>query len=105
MSTKFALYARTRSFGVTGTYRTNAGVLKDLLALKKHDDEDVILWGTVYCYTTTDGLVSQVRWKDQAFVIMMSTLFSGREAKTERLRKRLKETSSKAKTSRVPFKG
>ncbi|CZT13758.1 uncharacterized protein RCO7_07121 [Rhynchosporium graminicola] len=105
MSTKFALYARTRSFGVTGTCRTNAGVLKDLLALKKHDDEDVIPWGTVYCYTTTDGLVSQVRWKDQAFVIMMSTLFSGREAKTKRLRKRPKETSSKAKTSRVPFKG
>ncbi|CZT44247.1 uncharacterized protein RSE6_04384 [Rhynchosporium secalis] len=105
ISTKFALYARTRSFGVTGTCRINAGIIKDLLALKKHDDKDVIPWGIVYCYTTTDGLVSQVGWKDQAFVIMISTLFSGYKAKTERLRKRPKETSSKAKTSRAPFQG
>ncbi|CZS92483.1 uncharacterized protein RAG0_03071 [Rhynchosporium agropyri] len=85
--------------------RTNTGVIQELLDLKKHDEKDTIPWVTVYCYTTFDGLVSQVGWKDQAFVLMMSTLFSGHESKRERLRKRLKETSSKAKTSREPFKG
>ncbi|PMD62434.1 uncharacterized protein K444DRAFT_509449, partial [Hyaloscypha bicolor E] len=43
-----------------------------------------------------------VRWKDQAFVLMMSSFMSGDE-RVLRLRKRPKETSSKAKTARVPF--
>jgi hypothetical protein len=43
-----------------------------------------------------------VGWKDQAFVLMMSSVLSGDE-QVVRLRKRPKETSSKAKTSRVPF--
>jgi hypothetical protein len=41
-------------------------------------------------------------WKDQAFVLMMCSVLSSDE-RVVRLRKRPKETSSKAKTSRVPF--
>ena len=41
-------------------------------------------------------------WKDQAFVLMMSSFMSGDE-RVLRLRKRPKETSSKAKTARKPF--
>jgi hypothetical protein len=43
-----------------------------------------------------------VRWKDQAFILMMSSFMSG-DKRILRLRKRPKETSSKAKTVRVPF--
>jgi hypothetical protein len=46
--------------------------------------------------------VCHVGWKDQAFVLMMSSIMSGDE-RVERLRKRPKETSSKAKTARKPF--
>jgi hypothetical protein len=46
--------------------------------------------------------VYYVRWKDQAFVLIMSSFISGNE-RVLRLRKRPKETSSKAKTVRVPF--
>ncbi len=42
-------------------------------------------------------------WKDQAFVLMISSVLSGDEM-VVRLRRRPKETSSKAKTSRVPFR-
>jgi hypothetical protein len=51
---------------------------------------------------TESGKVCQVRWKDQAFVLMMSSCMSG-DQKVLRSRKRPKETSSKAKTSRAPF--
>ena len=43
-----------------------------------------------------------IRWKDQAFVLIMSSFISGNK-RVERLRKRPKETSSKAKTIRKPF--
>jgi hypothetical protein len=41
-STKFVAYARDLGFGVTGTCRDNAGIMRDLLALKKSDKKDVI---------------------------------------------------------------
>ena len=43
-----------------------------------------------------------IGWKDQAFILMMSSFMSGDE-RVIRLRKRPKETSSKAKTVRAPF--
>jgi hypothetical protein len=43
-----------------------------------------------------------VGWKDQAFVLMMSSFISSDE-RVLWLRKRPKETSSKAKTVRIPF--
>jgi hypothetical protein len=49
-----------------------------------------------------NGLVCYIGWKDQAFVLIMSFVLSSDE-KVIRLRKRPKETSSKAKTSRVLF--
>ncbi|KAG9243819.1 hypothetical protein BJ878DRAFT_395609, partial [Calycina marina] len=47
--------------------------------------------------------VAHIRWKDQTFVLKMSTVFSGQEPKVQRLRERPKETSSKAKISRQVF--
>jgi hypothetical protein len=102
VSTRFVEYARSLGIGVTGTCRDKAGVNKELLKLKKMDKKDVISWGTTFSIPTPSGKVCHVGWKDQAFVLMMSSVLSGDE-QVVRLRKRPKETSSKAKTSRVPF--
>jgi hypothetical protein len=49
-----------------------------------------------------NGQVCHIGWKDQAFVLIMSSVLSGNE-KVIRLRKRPRETSSKARTAREPF--
>jgi Transposase IS4 len=102
VSTRLVEYARSQGVGVTGTCREKGAVIQELLDLKKSDRRDVIPWGKTYSMPTTSSKVCQVGWKDQAFVLMMSSVLSGDE-KVVRLRKRPKETSSKAKTSRVPF--
>ena len=56
----------------------------------------------MYLMPTENGQVCHVGWKDQAFVLMMLSVLSGDE-KVVRLRKRPKETSSKARTAREPF--
>jgi hypothetical protein len=100
--TRFVEYARSQGVGVTGTCRDKSGIMKELVGLKKEDKKDVIPWGETHSLPTTSGNVCHVGWKDQAFVLMMSSVLSGDE-RVVRLRKRPKETSSKAKTSRVPF--
>jgi hypothetical protein len=102
VSTRFIEYARSQGVGVTGTCRDKGGINKELLKLKKEDKRDVIPWGETYSIPTLTDKVCHVGWKDQAFVLMTSSVLSGDE-KVVRLRKRPKETSSKAKTSRVPF--
>ncbi len=100
--TRFVEYARSQGVGVTGTCREKEAVIQELLDLKRSDNRDVIPWGKMYSMPTTSSKVCQVGWKDQAFVLMMSSVLSGDE-RIVRLRKRPKETSSKAKTSGVPF--
>jgi Transposase IS4 len=102
VSTRFVEYARSQGVGVTGTCRDKSGIMKELAELKKQDKKDVIPWGKTYSLYTPSGNVCHVGWKDQAFVLMMSSVLSGDEM-VVRLRRRPKETSSKAKTSRVPF--
>jgi len=102
VSTKFIEYARSQGVAVTGTCRTNAGVIQELLDLKKKDNKDVIPWGETYSMPIENGQVCQIGWKDQAFVLMMSSFMSG-DQRVLRQRKRPKETSSKAKTARAPF--
>jgi hypothetical protein len=77
-------------------------VIKELLDLKKKDKKDVIPWVETYSIPTESGKVCHIGWKDQAIVLMMASVLSGDEQVT-RLRRRPKETSSKAKTTRVPF--
>jgi transposase IS4-like protein len=102
VSTKMVEYARSLGIAVTGTCRDNGGVIQELLDLKKKDKKDMILWGTTYSFPTENGRVCHIGWKDQAFVLMMSSAMSG-DQKVLRTRKRPKETSSKAKTAREPF--
>jgi hypothetical protein len=101
--TRFVEYARSQGVRVTGTCQDKSGIMKELAGLKKEDKKDVILWGETHSLLTLSGNVCHVGWKDQAFVLMMSFVLSGAE-RVVRLRKRPKETSSKAKTSRVPFR-
>jgi Transposase IS4 len=102
VSTRMVEYARSQGVGITGTCRDTGGVIQELLDLKKKDKSDVIEWGTTYSMPIENGLVCHVGWKDQAFVLIMSSVLSG-DQRVLRLRKRPKETSSKAKTARVPF--
>jgi hypothetical protein len=74
------------------------GVIQELLDLKKKDKKDIIKWGETYSIPTSNGKVCYVGWKDQAFVLMVSSIWSG-DQRVIRLRKRPKETSSKAKTA------
>jgi hypothetical protein len=102
VSTKFVEYARSQGVAVTGTCRTDGGVIQELLDLKKQDNKDIIPWGTTYSMPIENGQVCHIGWKDQAFVLMISSFMSGDE-RVLRKRKRPKETSSKAKTARRPF--
>jgi hypothetical protein len=102
VSTRMVEYARSQGVGITGTCRDNGGVIQELLDLKKKDKKDIIKWGETYSMPTLNGKVCQVGWKDQAFVLMISSVMSG-DQRVTRLRKRPKETSSKAKTAQAPF--
>jgi hypothetical protein len=102
VSTRFVQYARSQGVTITGTCRTTGGVIKELLDLQKSDKKDIIPWGETYSRYTPNREVCHVRWKDQAFVLIMSFFISG-DKRVLRLRKRPKETSSKAKTARIPF--
>jgi hypothetical protein len=102
VSTRFIQYARSKGVAVTGTCRDTGGVIQELLDLKKKDKKDVIPWGETHSMYTSNGEVCHIRWKDQAFVLIMSSFMSG-DQRIDRLRKRPKETSSKAKTARKPF--
>jgi hypothetical protein len=102
VSTRFVQYARSQGVAITSTCRDTGGVIKELLELKKKDKKDIIPWGETYSMPMQNGQVCHIRWKDQAFVLIMSSYMSG-DRRVLRLRKRPKETSSKAKTVRVPF--
>ena len=94
---------RSHGFGATGTCRTNAGVISELIDIKKNDKgKDEMARGTLISIPTASGLVNQCGWKDNAFALTMSTVHD-RKSKVTRVRKRPKKTSSKAKTARVPF--
>ena len=102
VSTKFVQYARSQGVAVTSTCRTDASMFKELLDLYKMDRKDVIPWGETYSMYTPNREVCQIGWKDQAFVLIMSSQMSG-DQRVLRRRKRPKKTSSKAKTARTPF--
>ena len=51
---------------------------------------------------TTDGLVMQFAWKDNALALFQSTMYDGLLT-TRRLRKRPSLTSTSAKTARAAF--
>lgn len=96
-------HLRKLGFGATSTARVSSGILQDLVDLKKGDHgADAMSWGTVHTFPTESNMVNQTGFKDSAFALAMSTVWDGIK-KMLRLRRRLKETASNARTSRVPF--
>ena len=64
VSTRFVQYARSQGVAITGTCRTNGGVIQELLDLQKSDRKDVIPWGETYSRYTSNREVCHVGWKD-----------------------------------------
>lgn len=103
VSRTFLEYMRKLGHGVTGTCRPNSGIHKQLVELKAKDKGKTEMeWGTVISIPSESCLVAQVGWKDNAFVLAQSTVYDG-HIMVDRLRKRPRETSSKAKAARQPF--
>lgn len=109
-STKFLEYMRNaKQIGISGTTRTNAGILDPILDMNKKDkgksgSADTLPWGTLISLSTASNLVAQVGWKDSSFAIMMSTVLDGTEH-VESLRKRPKQGKKKEQEKHKPFFG
>ncbi|KJZ69679.1 hypothetical protein HIM_10926 [Hirsutella minnesotensis 3608] len=80
---------RRRGVGATGTARTNSGIDKELVQWKADDSKGKLQWpwGKLQAYPTPDNLINQIAWKDNALVLMLSTVHTGNEIE-ERIRKR-----------------
>jgi hypothetical protein len=103
VSEKLLELLRSLGYAATGTCRTNSGVLSELIELKSKDrGQNEMPWGTLHAFPTESNQVNQVGWKDNAFVLTMSTYWEA-DKKVLSLRKRPKLSSSKAKTARKPF--
>jgi hypothetical protein len=60
ISENFLEFLRSNSYGTTGTCRTNTGVITELIDLKKKDQGDKLVWGTLRAMLTRSGKVIQV---------------------------------------------
>ena len=94
VSTRFVQYARSKGISITGTCRTNSGIIQSLLDLKKSDKDDHIPWGQVYSFPTPNREVCHIGWKDQAFVLFMSSVFD-QSGVVSRVRKRIPVVADK----------
>ena len=92
---------RERGFAATGTCRTTAGVVQELVDLKAKSKTKPEPWGTKHLVPTEANTIMQVGWQDSAFALTMSTLFDG-ITEIPSLRRRPRETSS-ARVARKPF--
>ena len=100
---KLLKYGRERGWGATGTCTAKSGILKKFSQMKAEDaKKDEIPWGKLWVAATPDNLINMMAWKDNALVLSMSTA-SDALNRVKKLRKRPSETSSAAKTARVPF--
>lgn len=100
---KLLQYGRKRGWGATGTYTAKSGILKKFSEMKAQDaKKDEIPWGKLWVAATPDNLINIMAWKDNALVLSMSTA-SDALKRVKKLRRRPSETSSAAKTARVPF--
>ena len=79
----------------------NQGIDRYLSEIKIHHTLQVP-WGTEYAMVSKDNEVFQAAWKDQAMVIFMSTVLHGSKQEI-RQRRRPTQTSTNARTSRMPF--
>jgi hypothetical protein len=89
---------REEGHGATGTARVNCGIFKQLVEAKiRHNKGQCWQWNELRAYATVDNKVSyllsiflgnplltcskvnQIGWKDNALVLLLSTVFTGKE--------------------------
>lgn len=96
---------RQRGIAATGTARQNRIDRKQMASLRTEDSRrHTVPWGTIYTKKHKDAEVVQFGFKDNAFVLLLSTGFNGWEPSIE-LRRQPTKSSTSAKTARVPFEG
>ncbi|KFA71894.1 hypothetical protein S40288_09514 [Stachybotrys chartarum IBT 40288] len=99
------LFSELRDEGhrATGTARTNCGIFKQLVKAKIRDKKGKCWrWNELRAYATVDNKVNQIGWKDNALVLLLSTVFTGEEF--ERcIRRRPTSTTKTAKPVRDAF--
>jgi hypothetical protein len=94
---------RDNGYGATGTARTDSGILKRFVDMKKKEDKaDNILWGQLFKAPFDDGKVMCFAWKDNALALFISNCNDGKRL-VFTPRKRPSKTSSSAKTARAVF--
>lgn len=97
---------RDRNIAATGTTRQGRVDSTKLASLKATDkSKDIVPWGTVYARKHKSAEVMQFGFKDNAFVLLLSTAYDGWEPPKEKLRRQPGKSSTSAKTARVPFQG
>jgi len=97
---------RTKNIAATGTTRPRRVTSKQLVAIKASElKKDSLLWGTIYVRKHTLAEVIQFGFKDNAFVLVLSTAFIGYEDRIWKTRRQPLKTSTCAKTARIPFAG
>lgn len=97
---------RNKGIAATGTTRPNRIHSKQLTTLKAEDKtKDSIPWGTVYARKNKSEEVMQFGFKDNAFVLLLSTVYDGWEPPIKMLRRQPAKSSTSARTSRAPFQG
>jgi len=97
---------RTRNIAAIGTIRPGRVTSKRLVATKASESKkDSLPWGIVYVRKHTSAEVMQFGFKDNAFVLVLSTTYTGYEQQVIRTRHQPSKTSTYAKTTRVPFAG
>ncbi|KFA82009.1 hypothetical protein S40288_08000 [Stachybotrys chartarum IBT 40288] len=71
---------RNEGHGATGTARTNCGIFKQLVEAKIRDKQGKCWqWNELRAYATVNNKVNQIGWKDNALVLLLSTVFTGEE--------------------------
>ena len=109
-SSKLLSYLHGKNVGASGTARPNSGIHQDILDEKTIEStKDQFEWGyktiryvVQSAVNTNNGTIMQMGWKDNSYCLFQSNCIDGLPDQVK-LRRRPKKTSSKAKTSRVPF--
>ncbi|KAJ3522867.1 hypothetical protein NM208_g12684 [Fusarium decemcellulare] len=80
-SPKLFRILRQRGYGAAGTCRTNYGIYKALAKEKKADNNGKCdwFWNDLRSYPTPYNQVNQIGYKDNALVLLLSTLYNGEE--------------------------
>ncbi|KAH0528214.1 hypothetical protein TsFJ059_003105 [Trichoderma semiorbis] len=95
---------RQQGIGATGTCRTNCGLYQPFVTAKAEDSKGHRLWphNKLVTVPTPDEMVNQIAWKDNALVLLLSTVYSGREFQ-QRVRRRPNTTQPRARPIKEAF--